>query len=312
MAHGTKTVSADAELSTSGQPVVVFSVSIVSGAGGDGQVILRNGTDGSGTALLPLAGTQSQTVTIPLGDKGLMFPNGCFIDLDANVTQVTVTYERDGYPAAAGQIFTVHGSVCGTGVPVMVYGLSATNSGGADDVVDLYNNSQASNPPTEEVTIPAGKTTYTSFPGGIAFTSDCFIEPASGIICTVIYQAISSAKPLPQDAAYATGRILLGGDTSGLVGLVLNIGGATVTEGVDWTRSVNAGTCATRIATAVNAKSTSAGCSAAAGGTAVNLTALNIGSEGNRNILTASTTAEGNLTLSGSTLTGGLDAIPYT
>ena len=91
---GYKHVTADGEVSTSGQPVVIYDVQIVSGAGGAGSVILRNGTDSGGTAILTLTGTVSKGDNFPMGEVGVLFPGGCFLDLDANAAEVTVTYER--------------------------------------------------------------------------------------------------------------------------------------------------------------------------------------------------------------------------
>lgn len=91
---GSQLVTADAIVGSSGVPIRIFSMNILSG-GTAGVVILRNGTTVSSTiyaqatAAVISAGNQ-----VNFGEKGLFFPAGCFCDIDANVTSCLVTYAQ--------------------------------------------------------------------------------------------------------------------------------------------------------------------------------------------------------------------------
>lgn len=91
---GYAVISADGVLNTSGAPVAVYGFQILSGDGGAGSVVLRNGTTTGGTAVITEEGTQSQGVTFDFGGIGVVFPSGCFVDLGADTTSVTVFYEK--------------------------------------------------------------------------------------------------------------------------------------------------------------------------------------------------------------------------
>ena len=91
---GFQVVTSDIVLGASGVPVVVYGMNITSGGGGGGIVILRNGTSTAGTLLIQEHGTTSVAVTKDYNGIGIVFPSGCFVDVDANVSAVTVFYER--------------------------------------------------------------------------------------------------------------------------------------------------------------------------------------------------------------------------
>lgn len=91
---GYAVLTEDGVLNTSGEPVAVYGFHILSGAGGNGSVVLRNGTTTGGTAVITEEGTQSQGVTYDFGGVGLVFPSGCFVDFGTNASAVTVFYER--------------------------------------------------------------------------------------------------------------------------------------------------------------------------------------------------------------------------
>ncbi len=87
---GSTLVSADAVVGRSGQPTRVFGAYLISGAGGGGIVIFRNGTTASATAFLQIDGTASKGTNVLFSDNGVLFPLGCFCDIDANVSSVVV------------------------------------------------------------------------------------------------------------------------------------------------------------------------------------------------------------------------------
>lgn len=81
--------TADGAVKSSGAPVCVYGISFLSG-GTAGVVILRDGTSTAGTSVIQENGVISsgKTENYP----GVVFPSGCFVDIDANVTQVSVFY----------------------------------------------------------------------------------------------------------------------------------------------------------------------------------------------------------------------------
>lgn len=91
--HGSQVVSSDIVLGTSGTPVAVYGVNIISD-GTAGVVILRDGTAGSGDVRISLTGTASKGVYIDI-PGGIVFPTGCYVDIDAHVTpSCTVVFEQ--------------------------------------------------------------------------------------------------------------------------------------------------------------------------------------------------------------------------
>lgn len=82
--------TADAAIGVSGRAFVVWAVKILS-ATAAGRVTLRNGTSASDTAITVLEGVANQEVTRDVaGGKGLVFPLGLFVDIDASVTNYVV------------------------------------------------------------------------------------------------------------------------------------------------------------------------------------------------------------------------------
>lgn len=83
----------DGVLDTSGQAVAVYGINIISD-GTAGDVNLRSGTAVTGDIIMTLTGTASTGVYIDLG-AGVVFPTGCYVDIDAHVTpSCTLVYER--------------------------------------------------------------------------------------------------------------------------------------------------------------------------------------------------------------------------
>lgn len=91
---GTIYTAADLALIRSGSPVRVFLVHEIYGGSSTGSV-LRNGTSASGTIYASLKSTDSQGVTHDFGNKGILFPNGCFFDIGASVTSATIVAQLE-------------------------------------------------------------------------------------------------------------------------------------------------------------------------------------------------------------------------
>lgn len=90
---GYKVVSSDSVIHSSGTPIAVYGLNLVSGAGGGSKVILRNGTTSAGTAVITYTGVTSEGKSDFFGGVGVVFPSGCFVDTDANIESCTIVYE---------------------------------------------------------------------------------------------------------------------------------------------------------------------------------------------------------------------------
>ena len=90
---GTQRVTADLAVGTSGKPIRVFCVHLISG-GTASTLTLYNGTSASGTAYIQVDGVASQGVTINFSG-GMLFPAGCFADVDANISYAMVTFSLE-------------------------------------------------------------------------------------------------------------------------------------------------------------------------------------------------------------------------
>lgn len=93
MGPGTTRITADSVIGQSGKPTRVYWVSLVSGVSAS-TLTLRNGTGGSDTAYDQIDGTASQSVTKNYAG-GILFPAGCYADVDANVSYVTVGHMQN-------------------------------------------------------------------------------------------------------------------------------------------------------------------------------------------------------------------------
>lgn len=92
---GTQVITADGVVSASGQAVRIFTIHVISGGGGAAIPALRTGTAVGGAIWIQETGTVSTGKTFNYGAQGVLFPNGCFCDVDANTTSVTITYNNN-------------------------------------------------------------------------------------------------------------------------------------------------------------------------------------------------------------------------
>lgn len=94
MSVGYQTFAADGVVGTSGEPTIVYGINIVSNGGAVGRVILRNGAVVGATAVVTVDGTTGIGIIRDFGGNGILFPSGCYLDLDSNTAQATVFFER--------------------------------------------------------------------------------------------------------------------------------------------------------------------------------------------------------------------------
>ena len=82
----------DAVVGVSAKPTRVFFMTVLSG-GTASVVKLYNGTSTGGQIFHQLDGTISKSVTVYFGAQGLLFPAGCFVDVDANTAGGAIAFE---------------------------------------------------------------------------------------------------------------------------------------------------------------------------------------------------------------------------
>jgi hypothetical protein len=90
---GVTRLTADGVVGTSGQKIRVFQIHLVSG-GTLSTTTFKNGTTTGGTAYIQVDGTASKGVTWE-SKNGILFPNGCFMDTDANITFCAISYTEE-------------------------------------------------------------------------------------------------------------------------------------------------------------------------------------------------------------------------
>lgn len=94
-ASSTQLVTADIALGTSGKPTRVFQITSLCD-GTPRAVILRDGTSASATIIWQKTGTANVSVTDQFGEEGLLFPNGCFVDVVAGAgISSAVTFRQE-------------------------------------------------------------------------------------------------------------------------------------------------------------------------------------------------------------------------
>lgn len=89
---GTQVITADGVVNAAGVAVRIFSIHVISGGGGAAVPTLKTGSVIGGAIWIQETGTASTGKTFTYGTQGVWFPNGCFVDVDANTTSVTVVY----------------------------------------------------------------------------------------------------------------------------------------------------------------------------------------------------------------------------
>lgn len=90
---GSIRLTVDGLVGTSGKPIRVFSIHLVSG-GTASTTTFRNGTGTGDDAYFQLDGTASKGVTANFAG-GLRFPAGCYMDTDANISYAVITYTEE-------------------------------------------------------------------------------------------------------------------------------------------------------------------------------------------------------------------------
>lgn len=83
--------TASGALLSSGRPVVVYGVN--ASFSGAGRVILRNGTTATDPLVFEVSADSADDITRTFGGVGLVFANGCYIQVLTDVTSYSIFYE---------------------------------------------------------------------------------------------------------------------------------------------------------------------------------------------------------------------------
>jgi len=90
---GTKQLTASGEVGPVGQPIVVYSFSVLSGGTAGSSTLKTGGTSGT-TLFTYTCPTVSIDNIFNLGTTGMYFPNGCFWTKDTNSTDIKVNFSQ--------------------------------------------------------------------------------------------------------------------------------------------------------------------------------------------------------------------------
>ena len=90
---GNTRLTADGLVGTSGKPIRIFIIHLLSGATAS-TTTFKNGTSTGGTAYVQVDGVSSQGVTLNFAG-GVRFPDGCYMDTDANISHALITYTEE-------------------------------------------------------------------------------------------------------------------------------------------------------------------------------------------------------------------------
>ena len=88
----------DGPVGNSGHAVAVYSVFINSGEFGATTVVLRNGTSTAGQAVYTFVGAGAFALDLfaIAGGSGVVFPDGCYMDMSGSNFFVTTAYQEVG------------------------------------------------------------------------------------------------------------------------------------------------------------------------------------------------------------------------
>lgn len=90
---GSQKRSTDGVIGTSGHAIRVYQFIVNADASG-AVVAVYDGTSTGGTAMDSLVGAASLSTRIPYAG-GLLFPNGCYLDVDSHTNYVVAIYSQE-------------------------------------------------------------------------------------------------------------------------------------------------------------------------------------------------------------------------
>ena len=91
---GSTTLTADGAVGIIGKPTRIFSATWICDGATNVNLVLRNGSSASGTVYVQQAGTNAKSVT-QNWHNGLLFPSGCFFDIDGDVASATIEFRSE-------------------------------------------------------------------------------------------------------------------------------------------------------------------------------------------------------------------------
>ena len=84
----------DSVIGVSGAPTRVFQLTVLSD-GTAGVSLLKNGKTSGGTIYVNPTNVVNKTATVSFGEEGIVFPGGCFADVDAHCIATLITYRNE-------------------------------------------------------------------------------------------------------------------------------------------------------------------------------------------------------------------------
>lgn len=90
---GDQLVTASGVLGTSGKPIRVYSMNLIS-SGTASVIQLKSGTASGGAIWIQETGTISTGKTFDYGYHGQYFPSGCFVTVDGNIVSAEISYSQ--------------------------------------------------------------------------------------------------------------------------------------------------------------------------------------------------------------------------
>lgn len=92
---GTKRFTADGQAGTGTRPCRVYGVYGISGSGGAGIIVLRNGNSPASSAYIQMDASAASKGFSLSDSQGVLFPSGCYVDIDTNVDSVVVSFAEE-------------------------------------------------------------------------------------------------------------------------------------------------------------------------------------------------------------------------
>lgn len=93
-AAASKVLTASGNVGVAGDPIVMYGWIIENDANSAGVCDIYDGSSTGGTKILNDTGVASKGKIFGLNGVGVLFPNGCYVNLDAHVASVTAVYQK--------------------------------------------------------------------------------------------------------------------------------------------------------------------------------------------------------------------------
>jgi len=93
LGKGYQVRTTDGIIGISGSPKAIYAIHFLS-SGSAGTVDVHDGTDTTGTKVFSIVGVATQTTSVDFGGMGIVLHAGCYLNIDASVSSVTIVYQE--------------------------------------------------------------------------------------------------------------------------------------------------------------------------------------------------------------------------